>query len=274
MKCSSCHFLIWYTLRVERNSYLHARSLVYAKAVTDLPLYPTDATFFTQHGQDLHNIVDDAQRAMGQEEAGMVSTGYGGVQLGSVQLLCVCCVCLFVCLSVCLSLYMWGEGRGRKRSVLGVILSNWSQCNSCVSKCVCVHALCCLCVCMCCVVCVCVHACVWGFNVSRLSICSSYFLSVVILIDVLVHMLGNWNVNLLTNADLSVSRFVAGVIPREKVPGFERLLWFACRGNVFLRHEEIYQPLEDPMSVSVLGLSCFLCLLFFTHRSRRRPQNH
>ncbi|XP_070185306.1 V-type proton ATPase 116 kDa subunit a 1-like isoform X4 [Littorina saxatilis] len=42
--------------------------------------------------------------------------------------------------------------------------------------------------------------------------------------------------------------FVAGVIPREKVPGFERLLWFACRGNVFLRHESIYQALEDPVS--------------------------
>lgn len=57
---------------------------------------------------------------------------------------------------------------------------------------------------------------------------------------------------------LFVVRFVAGVIPREKVPGFERLLWFACRGNVFLRHEEIFQPLEDPMSVSV---TCFLHLL-------------
>nr|KAG5697875.1 hypothetical protein BaRGS_017132 [Batillaria attramentaria] len=42
--------------------------------------------------------------------------------------------------------------------------------------------------------------------------------------------------------------FVAGVIPREKVPGFERLLWFACRGNVFMRHEEIPEPLEDPHS--------------------------
>lgn len=43
---------------------------------------------------------------------------------------------------------------------------------------------------------------------------------------------------------------MAGVIPREKVIGFERLLWFACRGNVFLRHEPIYQALEDPVSVS------------------------
>lgn len=42
---------------------------------------------------------------------------------------------------------------------------------------------------------------------------------------------------------------MAGVIPREKVPAFERMLWFACRGNVFLKYEEIMQPLEDPHTV-------------------------
>ncbi|XP_076435135.1 V-type proton ATPase 116 kDa subunit a 1-like isoform X2 [Babylonia areolata] len=42
--------------------------------------------------------------------------------------------------------------------------------------------------------------------------------------------------------------FLAGVIPREKMVGFERLLWFACRGNVFMRHESIEGPLEDPVS--------------------------
>ncbi|XP_077967599.1 V-type proton ATPase 116 kDa subunit a 1-like isoform X2 [Styela clava] len=40
--------------------------------------------------------------------------------------------------------------------------------------------------------------------------------------------------------------FVAGVIAREKVPAFERILWRACRGNVFLRYAEIETPLEDP----------------------------
>lgn len=39
--------------------------------------------------------------------------------------------------------------------------------------------------------------------------------------------------------------FVAGVILRERIPAFERMLWRACRGNVFLRQAEIETPLED-----------------------------
>ena len=43
--------------------------------------------------------------------------------------------------------------------------------------------------------------------------------------------------------------FVAGVISRERMPVFERVLWRACRGNVFLRQAEILEPLEDPTTV-------------------------
>lgn len=46
-----------------------------------------------------------------------------------------------------------------------------------------------------------------------------------------------------------VDRFVAGVIVREKIPAFERMLWRVCRGNVFLRQAEIDTPLEDPVTV-------------------------
>ncbi|XP_066300098.1 V-type proton ATPase 116 kDa subunit a 1-like isoform X5 [Branchiostoma lanceolatum] len=42
--------------------------------------------------------------------------------------------------------------------------------------------------------------------------------------------------------------FVAGVINRERLPMFERMLWRACRGNVFLRQTEIETPLEDPVT--------------------------
>jgi V-type H+-transporting ATPase subunit a len=41
-------------------------------------------------------------------------------------------------------------------------------------------------------------------------------------------------------------RFVAGIITREHLPAFERLLWRACRGNVFLRQAEITESLADP----------------------------
>lgn len=45
-------------------------------------------------------------------------------------------------------------------------------------------------------------------------------------------------------------RFVGGVINRERVPAFERMLWRISRGNVFLRQTEIEKPLEDPATVS------------------------
>ena len=45
--------------------------------------------------------------------------------------------------------------------------------------------------------------------------------------------------------------FVTGVIARERMPVFERVLWRACRGNVFLRQAEILQPMEDPTTVRV-----------------------
>lgn len=50
-----------------------------------------------------------------------------------------------------------------------------------------------------------------------------------------------------------VCRFVAGVILRERIPAFERMLWRACRGNVFLRQAEIESPLEDPSNVSTIS---------------------
>lgn len=42
---------------------------------------------------------------------------------------------------------------------------------------------------------------------------------------------------------------MAGVIGRERIPTFERMLWRVCRGNVFLRQADIEDPLEDPTTV-------------------------
>lgn len=50
---------------------------------------------------------------------------------------------------------------------------------------------------------------------------------------------------------VSLTRFVAGVILRERIPAFERMLWRVCRGNVFLKQAEIDAPLEDPVTVSI-----------------------
>lgn len=44
--------------------------------------------------------------------------------------------------------------------------------------------------------------------------------------------------------------FVAGVVNRERVPAFERMLWRISRGNVFVRQAEIEKPMEDPATVS------------------------
>ncbi|XP_009992435.1 PREDICTED: V-type proton ATPase 116 kDa subunit a isoform 1 isoform X1 [Chaetura pelagica] len=55
--------------------------------------------------------------------------------------------------------------------------------------------------------------------------------------------------------------FVAGVINRERIPTFERLLWRVCRGNVFLRQAEIENPLEDPVMGDYVHKSVFI--IFF-----------
>ena len=56
-------------------------------------------------------------------------------------------------------------------------------------------------------------------------------------------------------------RFVAGVIRLERLHRFEQVLWRACHGNVFMRHAEIDERLEDPTTVSfkithILLLAC------------------
>ncbi|KAJ7992355.1 hypothetical protein DPEC_G00277660 [Dallia pectoralis] len=55
--------------------------------------------------------------------------------------------------------------------------------------------------------------------------------------------------------------FVAGVIGRERIPTFERMLWRVCRGNVFLRQADIEEPLEDPVTGDQVYKSVFI--IFF-----------
>lgn len=67
---------------------------------------------------------------------------------------------------------------------------------------------------------------------------------------------------------LTLFRFTAGVIKRERMLLFERLLWRACRGNIYLRYTEIDTPLEDPVTVSTrVFLSPFSLCMFVTCRN-------
>ncbi|XP_013200237.1 V-type proton ATPase 116 kDa subunit a 1 isoform X3 [Amyelois transitella] len=52
--------------------------------------------------------------------------------------------------------------------------------------------------------------------------------------------------------------FVAGVVQRERVPAFERMLWRISRGNVFLRRAELDKPLEDPINGNEIYKTVFV----------------
>ncbi|XP_012524036.1 V-type proton ATPase 116 kDa subunit a1 isoform X2 [Monomorium pharaonis] len=52
--------------------------------------------------------------------------------------------------------------------------------------------------------------------------------------------------------------FVGGVINRERVPAFERMLWRISRGNVFLRQTELEKPLEDPATGNEIYKTAFV----------------
>ncbi|CAH8466076.1 unnamed protein product [Schistosoma guineensis] len=52
--------------------------------------------------------------------------------------------------------------------------------------------------------------------------------------------------------------FLAGIILRERLPAFERMLWRVCRGNVFLKQAEVDDPLEDLTTGMPVHKSVFL----------------
>ncbi|KAH0617002.1 hypothetical protein JD844_028556 [Phrynosoma platyrhinos] len=49
-----------------------------------------------------------------------------------------------------------------------------------------------------------------------------------------------------------------GVIKRERMVPFERLLWRACRGNIYLRFSEMDTPLEDPITKEEMKKNVFI----------------
>ena len=47
------------------------------------------------------------------------------------------------------------------------------------------------------------------------------------------------------------------MIPVEKRASFERVLWRSCRGNVFIKFDDIEKAFEDPETVSLLIKNIF-----------------
>ncbi|UXI18633.1 hypothetical protein NH340_JMT04576 [Sarcoptes scabiei] len=75
-----------------------------------------------------------------------------------------------------------------------------------------------------------------------------------------VHLLGDEGLRAGGQGPLKLG-FVAGVILRERLPGFERMLWRTCHGNVFLKQASIDTPLEDPYTGDNVYKSVFI--IFF-----------
>uniref|UniRef100_A0A8D2IQL5 V-type proton ATPase subunit a n=1 Tax=Varanus komodoensis TaxID=61221 RepID=A0A8D2IQL5_VARKO len=73
---------------------------------------------------------------------------------------------------------------------------------------------------------------------------------------------GTHNVSILV-----LFRFIAGVIKRERLVPFERLLWRACRGNIYLRFSEMDAVLEDPITV---GMKKNVFIIFYQGEQLRQ----
>lgn len=52
--------------------------------------------------------------------------------------------------------------------------------------------------------------------------------------------------------------FVAGVVPRDRVEVFERILWRSLRGNLFMNQTEIQEPLIDPSTNEPVAKNVFV----------------
>lgn len=53
--------------------------------------------------------------------------------------------------------------------------------------------------------------------------------------------------------------FLTGLVPRGKSLAFERILFRATRGNVFLRQAVVEEPVTDPVSGEKVFFLLFIC---------------
>lgn len=52
--------------------------------------------------------------------------------------------------------------------------------------------------------------------------------------------------------------FTAGVIPRSCISAFERILWRVLRGNLYMSHVEISNPINDPVTSELVDKDVFI----------------
>src|SRR3954466_5653205 len=52
--------------------------------------------------------------------------------------------------------------------------------------------------------------------------------------------------------------FVAGVIPRERIAAFERILWRTLRGNLYMNQSEIPEPIVNPENNEEVNKNVFI----------------
>jgi V-type H+-transporting ATPase subunit a len=52
--------------------------------------------------------------------------------------------------------------------------------------------------------------------------------------------------------------FVAGVIPRDRIAAFERILWRTLRGNLYMNQSEIEEPIIDPETNEGISKNVFV----------------
>ncbi|KAI9809246.1 MAG: H(+)-transporting V0 sector ATPase subunit a [Sarcosagium campestre] len=52
--------------------------------------------------------------------------------------------------------------------------------------------------------------------------------------------------------------FVAGVIPRERIAAFERILWRTLRGNLYMNQSEIAEPIINPTNNEAISKNVFV----------------
>lgn len=56
---------------------------------------------------------------------------------------------------------------------------------------------------------------------------------------------------------------LSGLVPKEKAMAFERILFRATRGNIFLRQEPVDEPVTDPVSGEKVGTYFLAFFIYF-----------